>query len=183
MLKRIIRSKVFGIVLFLAVAAGAVTLGINKFHSDQIAAKIPASHVTVLTADNAQTVLSANKPVLLVFCTSDVCKMEQSQLEALAVSSQDAIVVATIDVQAQPKVAQALLTSVNKAAGKNVPVAFPLYVVVDAQGSVANVTLGLMSAQSLEQFVLQSLMPAAPTTTPGTVTTNPSAAPSTAPTK
>ena len=93
--------------------------------------------------------------------------MEQSQLEALAVSAQDAITVATIDVQAQPQVAQALLTSVNKSAGKNVPVAFPLYVVVDSQGSVANVTLGLMSAQSLQQFVLQSLMPAAPTTTPG----------------
>jgi len=184
MFKRIIRSKVFGIVMFLAVVAGVGFLGYSKYQSDQIAAKAPVSHVTVLTADNFKTVLSGGKPVLMVFCTPDVCKMEQSQLEALAVSANGAIEVATVDVTTQAALAKAVLTQVTTAAGKNIPVAFPLYVLIDDQGSLSNVTIGMMSAQSLQQFIVTSLT-AAPATAPSTTTpgTNPTPSTTVPPTK
>ncbi|HEY9713336.1 MAG TPA: hypothetical protein V6C72_07690, partial [Chroococcales cyanobacterium] len=144
-MKRIYVYRAIGLILFAAVLAFAGWAGVNKWHSDQ--EKASPGFVTQLTASNAQAKLTANgsKLMFVELCDSYTCNQMKDSLKSTANKYHDKINFYVVNVESDANVAAVFEQAAGQAlqqAGSGMPQAFPMYIIMDAQGNVGNFNIG-----------------------------------------
>jgi hypothetical protein len=185
--KKILQNQILWYAVFALVIIGVGYFGYQKWDTDRHVPPV-VSHVTSLDMKNFQTVVAAGKPIYLEICTPDVCDMEKDALEAVASKLGDKITFGVIDAKANPQLVMGVLKVMAQAnGGKQLPIAFPLHIMLGPDSSPIAARVGIIGPDDIAQFALGSLMaaaqaaaaPAAPDTSTGAgpAITNPNAAP------